>query len=86
MDHSREQKVVGSFHTEQHLADFEVSAAADREKLCQPLYKSEKYSFKPLHYSSSLFLKTFMMATTSITMPKIMTIGAATILRKSNIS
>ena len=85
MDHCRKKKVIGSLNTKKDLADLKMTAAAYRKKLCQSLKQSQQYSFKPFHH---LFppLKNPMIATTSITIPSIITTGAATILRKSNIA
>ena len=86
MDHRREQKVVTGLHPEKSLAYLEMSAAAYRKKLRKTLDKSQKDCLKPLHYSSFFLPNAPMMATISIIIPSTITIGAATILRKSNMA
>ena len=70
-----------------NLSNLQMSAAAYRKEFCKSLYQTEKHCFKPLHYLSSFpFLNTPITATISMTMPAIITIGAATMRRKSNMA
>ena len=87
MNHSREKQVILSLDPKKSLPYLQMTAAAYRKEFRKSLKDSQNQSLKPLHSFYSLsFFETDMMATTSITMPAMMTSGAATILRKSNIA
>ena len=87
MDHGGEKKIITCLHSQQDLSYLKVSAAAHRKKLRKALDKAQQYRLEPIHdYFSSLSLNIPMIATTSMTIPRIITRGAATIRRKSNIA
>ena len=86
MDHYFEDKVFRRFHSQYLLPYGEMSAAAYGKELGQTLDQAEKNRLPPIHYLPSLSLKNPIIATTSITMPRMMTTGAATSLWKLNIA
>ncbi len=72
----------------QQLAGYhQMAAGTNRQELGKPLHDSQQQCLPPIHYffSSELLRGLFTMATISITIPQIITIGAATRRLKSNI-